>query len=132
MSQRTTLAAAAALACFLIGCLDEDESVGESESELSSVYTPFTGSSSSGSASLYDWHGYRTSYPAANEDFRAYSSSTTVECASTKSSRSHIDVTAGCLTAISSGGSVRGKIKPTVTARFAWSRCRSRAARRGR
>ena len=96
----------------------DDAAEGEVSSELSSTYTPFTGSSSSGTASLYDWHGYKTTYPATNENFRAYASGTTIECASAKTRRSHVDVTAGCLTASNVGGSVRGKITSTSDGAF--------------
>jgi hypothetical protein len=128
MSRITLLATSAiALAVSLIGCIEDqdatyeedDEQTGEASSELSSsVYTPFTGPSSSGPASTYVWKGYKTTYPAGNENFRAYDLPTTVECASSKSTRSHLDVTAGCLTAVNVGGDSRGKITPTSDGAF--------------
>lgn len=115
------------LAGSLIGCATDGEDMmdeagdetGEAASELGgSTYTPFTGSSSSGSASTYPWHGYRTTYPASNEDFRSYGLPSTVECSSSKSTRSHLDVTAGCLTAVAVGSYSRGKITSTSDGAF--------------
>ena len=90
----------------------------ETESELGATYTPFSGTSSTGTASTYPWQGYRTTYPSANEDFRAYGAPASVECSSTKSSRSHLDVTAGCLTAVTVGGYSRGQITSTSDGAF--------------
>ena len=54
----------------LVGCLETDD-VGELSSE-STIYTPFSGSSSSGSVSQYPWHGYKTTYPGGTEIGRAH------------------------------------------------------------
>lgn len=120
-------AAAVAVAVSLIGCATDEEmledelseeELGETESELGSTYTPFTGTSSTGSAVMYPWKGYRTTYPAAAEDFRSYGLPSTVECSSSKSTRSHLDVTAGCLTAVAVGSYSRGKITSTSDGAF--------------
>ena len=130
-----TFAGALALAVSLIACAadgettdagmtdeataDGDVAVSEAASELSSsVYTPFTGTSSTGSAATYGWKGYNTTYPSANEDFRGYTLPLTVECSSSKSARSHLDVTAGCLTAVAIGSYSRGKITSTTDGAF--------------
>jgi len=121
-----------ALVGSLIGCVDQegtdleseqidDEQTSETDSELSSgdTYTPFTGASvASGPASTYRWQGYQTSYPSQNEDFRGYALPSTVECSSSKSTRSHLDVTAGCLTATPIGSYSRGKITATSAGAF--------------
>src|SRR5215204_2642070 len=101
----------------LIGCVD-DESVDEGETTSELTYTPYSGTSSVGTAVTYTWKGYKTTYPAADENFRDYGLPTTVECASSKSARSHLDVTAGCLTAVSVGGYSRGKITSTTDGAF--------------
>ncbi len=83
----------------------------------SSVYTPFPGYGpvSTGTVSAYPWRG-PTSYPDTVEDFRAYGPSlpAQVECGSGKSARDHLDVTAGCLEAVSVGGDKRGQIRLTA------------------
>jgi hypothetical protein len=121
--------------CSLIGCATDefveagDEEIAdeamteETESEASctpssSVYVPFTGTSSTGAASQYPWQGHATSYPAALEDFRGYALPLTVECSSSKSTRSHLDVTSGCLTAVSVGAYSRGQITSTSSGAF--------------
>jgi hypothetical protein len=104
----------------LAGCV-----VGEGESEIldesqvvtcplggPGVYSPYGGAGTypSGPVAVLPWRG-RTldasqleSYPLGVEDFRGYSSTpTTVECASAKGRRSHLDVTAGCLEAVTTG-----------------------------
>jgi len=97
-----------------------DEAVSESASALagSTVYTPFTGTSTTGSAATYGWKGFNTTYPATSEDFRGYALPLTVECSSSKSTRSHLDVTAGCLTAVPVGSYSRGKITSTSDGAF--------------
>jgi len=111
------------LAISLIGCATDEEMTeaddeGVTDSELSSTYTPFMGSSSTGAASTYPWQGHNTSYPASDEDFRGYGLPHSVECASTKSLRSHLDVTAGCLTAVAVGSYSRGQITSTSDGAF--------------
>jgi hypothetical protein len=124
-----TLFGTMVMAVSLIGCVgdeglgteeeSETEEVSETVSELStSTYTPFTGTSAVGSAATYVWKGYNTTYPSADENFRGYSLPVTVECSSSKSTRSHLDVTAGCLTAVSVGGYSRGKITSTSDGAF--------------
>src|SRR5512138_870983 len=118
-------------AFLMVGCLSDeptddatdeiaDDAAAESEvtadltcSISSSTYTPFSGTSSTGSVSKYGWKGYNTTYPTGDEDFRTYGLPTTVECSSNKSQRSHLDVTAGCLTAVNVGGYSRGRITST-------------------
>jgi hypothetical protein len=124
--KRTTklFTGAMVLAISLIGCATDEEmseadEEGVTDSELSaSTYTPFAGSSSTGSASTYPWHGHNTSYPAGDEDFRGYGLPLSVECSSTKPLRSHLDVTAGCLTAVAVGGYSRGQITSTSDGAF--------------
>ncbi|MDQ3365349.1 MAG: DUF1080 domain-containing protein [Myxococcota bacterium] len=102
------------------------ERLGETSSELtcavsSSAYTPYVGGSSPvGTVALRPWRGYSTTYPAGNEDFRGYGSSlpAAVECGGTKTARSHLDVTAGCLTAVNVGDLTRGKITSTTDGAF--------------
>jgi hypothetical protein len=128
MTRSKTFGVAAVVAISLIGCateavmtdeeINEEEELGETSSELGSVYTPFSGTSSSGSATTYQWKGYKTTYPATNEDFRGYGLPATVECSSSKSTRSHLDVTAGCLTAVAVGSYSRGKITSTSDGAF--------------
>ncbi len=132
MKRTEQLFTAVVAAISLIGCAtdgegledetatSEDEDVtSEATSELgSSTYTPFTGTSTSGSAAAYPWQGYRTSYPSTTEDFRSYGLPSTVECSSSKSTRSHLDVTAGCLKAVSIGSYTRGQITSTSGGAF--------------
>ncbi|MBA3499410.1 MAG: hypothetical protein H0T65_03500 [Deltaproteobacteria bacterium] len=68
-----------------------------------SAYTPYTtGTHPTGSVLAMPWQGSSTTYPASNEDFRGYGAAmpTMVECSNNKNTRSHLDVTAGCLNAI--------------------------------
>lgn len=135
MKRSKTFAGVFAVAVSLIGCAtdgemteedttatdeaSDDAVTSEATAELgSSTYTPFSGSSSSGSASTYPWKGYKTSYPSANEDFRGYTAGVQVECSSSKSTRSHLDVTAGCLTAASISNYSRGQITSTSDGAF--------------
>ena len=65
-----------------------------------SAYTPYTTAAHpTGRVSAMPWHGAATTYPGSLEDFRDYNVSM-VECSNNKSTRSHLDVTAGCLNAI--------------------------------
>lgn len=123
--KRTSALAAIVLAGSLIGCatdddeLSFDETLGQTDAELATAaYTPFSGASSTGSAATYPWQGYNTSYPAGDEDFRGYALPLEVECSSTKSRRSHLDVTAGCLTAVAVGSYSRGEITSTSDGAF--------------
>jgi hypothetical protein len=90
----------------------------------SDVYTPFKnyGPVSTGTVAAYPWRG-PTSYPDSIEDFRTYSLPSQVECGSAKGARDHLDVTAGCLSAVSMGGDKRGQIQLTSVATIARSRC---------
>jgi hypothetical protein len=127
---RMTLLAASVLFAGAFGCVTDDEMIdeaglddgseeefGEEESELA-TYTPFTGTSTTGPASLYPWKGYRTTYPNGTEDMRGYALPSTVECSSSKSTRTHLDVTAGCLKAIAIGNYSRGQIQSTSDGAF--------------
>jgi hypothetical protein len=82
----------------------------------SDVYTPFVnyGPVSSGKVTSYPWNG-PAKYPETIEDFRAYGPTlpAVVECGADKSQRSHLDVTSGCLDAVSSGGDKVGRIRGT-------------------
>ena len=97
------------------GCvLDVDTSVDEEPSICASygpdVYSP------------YAQPGHYPSGPAAwrGEHFDEYTGlpATTVECAYNKSRRAHLDVTAGCLSAIAVGSYTRGRIMPTSDGSF--------------
>ncbi len=83
----------------------------------SDVYTPFAdyGPVSSGDVAQYPWRGVATTYPDTIEDFRGYGPTLPeqVECGSAKSVRDHLDVTAGCLTAVSASGDPAGQIHGT-------------------
>lgn len=80
------------------------------------VYSPFPGLGpvSTGTVSSYPWRG-PTTYPESVEDFRMYGPALPqqVECGGDKGVRDHVDVTAGCLTAVSHGGDKRGQIELT-------------------
>lgn len=81
------------------------------------VYTPFAhyGPVSSGNVARYPWRGVESTYPDSIEDFRAYGPALPdeVECGAAKSARDHLDVTAGCLTAVSASGDKAGQIHGT-------------------
>ncbi len=83
----------------------------------SDVYTPFASFSavSSGSVASLPWRGRSASYPDAIEDFRGYGPGmpAAVECGSNKSQRDHLDVTAGCLDAVTFGGDKVGQTHGT-------------------
>lgn len=87
------------------------------------VYTPYkanAGIASSGTVSSLPWRGKGTSYPDTIEDFRGYGPGlpTSVECGSDKNSRDHLDVTAGCLSAITADGGNVGEIHGTSDGYF--------------
>ena len=99
--------------------IEEIEEVSEASSELAAeVYSPFTGSSTTGSAGTYSWHGHATTYPAGMEDIRGYTLPSTIECSSNKSARSHLDVTSGCLKAVAIGSYSRGQIEESSSGAF--------------
>jgi hypothetical protein len=80
-----------------------------------SAYTPYTTAvHPTGKVSAMPWHGAATTYPASLEDFRGYSPSM-VECSNNKSTRSHLDVTAGCLNAVAD---THGQIVSTSAGAF--------------
>jgi len=82
----------------------------------SDVYTPYTsfGPVSAGDVTALPWRGPSVTYPDSVEDFRAYSLPSTVECGSDKDARDYLDVTAGCLSAVSSGGGKVGQTHGTT------------------
>lgn len=87
----------------------------------SDVYTPFPGSGPfpTGKVSTYPWRGPTTAYPNGMEDFSGYAAlPSSVECGGTRSLRSHLDVTAGCLEAVSNAGNAVGRVQGTSTGYF--------------
>jgi hypothetical protein len=84
----------------------------------SSVYTPYVnyGPVTTGSVASYAWRGKSSTYPDTIEDFRTYSTPATVECGSNKGTRDYLDVTAGCLGAVSAEGGIAGQIHGTSVA----------------
>lgn len=125
------MTAAALLCCAAAtGCLDVD---GEVETEVQSatscpldqpgLYSPYARDAfyPSGPVAELPWRGPTSSYPDGDEDFRGYSPlPLTVECASDKSRRAHLDVTAGCLeaVAVSDGRYLRGRVHTTSDGYF--------------
>src|SRR5688500_14956789 len=106
------------------GCVIDDE-----ESDVDNpitcgdpgAYTPYdTTALPSGDATALPWRGETASYPNGREAFDVYSASTSIECGSTKDRRSHLDVTAGCLTAVAMGDGAyhRAQVSLTDTAAF--------------
>jgi hypothetical protein len=81
----------------------------------SSIYTPFEnyGPVTTGKVSQYPWRGSGSTYPDTVEDFRSYSTPSTVECSSSKGTRNYLDVTSGCLGAVSAEGGIAGQIHGT-------------------
>ena len=80
-----------------------------------SAYTPYsTDVHPTGRVSALPWHGASTTYPGSLEDFRGYGLAM-VECSNAKSTRSHLDVTAGCLSAIAD---THGQISSTSAGAF--------------
>lgn len=82
--------------------------------DATGVYTPYPGTAEypTGSSSDHPWPG---------EDFEAYGPALpiSVECASTKSLRGHLEVTAGCLDAVQVSGTYdRGRIDATAAGAF--------------
>ncbi len=105
-----------AIVCALAGCVVEDTELEVTEEALvacgrTGAYTPYPGSAvyPTGPAELYPWRG---------EDFEAYAAGT-VECASTKARRPHLEVTAGCLDAATVAGRYRrGVVRATTDGAF--------------
>ena len=83
----------------------------------SDVYTPFPdlGPVSVGTPATRPWRGPMT-YPDSLEDFRLYGPTLPeqVECGSGKGARDHLDVTAGCLRAVTADGGKAGQIQLTA------------------
>jgi hypothetical protein len=83
----------------------------------SDVYSPFKnfGSVSTASVATLPWRGRAASYPDSIEDFRGYTTlpSAVVECSGNKNQRDYVDVTSGCLEAVSNNGEKVGRIKGT-------------------
>jgi hypothetical protein len=81
----------------------------------SGVYTPFEnyGPVTTGKVSQYPWRGQGSTYPDTVEDFRSYSTPSTVECSASKGTRNYLDVTSGCLSAVSAEGGIAGQIHGT-------------------
>lgn len=100
------------------GCLDDtDESLEGASTTCGAdhAYTPYARSAPSGSVVALPWLGETTSYPNGRESFDVYASGSTIECASDKDQRAHLDVTAGCLTAVTLGDGEyhRARVEPT-------------------
>lgn len=112
------LAAIAALggAVLAAGCLDVQPSATEQQAaascaEDSGTYTPYGAQAEpSGTAAELVWRGATGVYPDGIEDFRGYALPSAVECSSDKQQRTHLDVTAGCLTAVPIGAYSRGQV----------------------
>ena len=79
------------------------------------VYTPYVGSGPfpMGSVAAYPWRGPSSMYPDSVEDFRGYSLPDNVECGGTRGKRNYLEVTAGCLDAVSANGQGSGKVGMT-------------------
>lgn len=118
-----------ALTAFVLtlasACIDDGTETATEEDEQeascaasSSTYSPYAGYAPSGTVSEFPWQGHATSYPAGAEDFRGYSLPSAIECSSSKSKRSHLDVTAGCLNAVAVGSYSRAQIASTSGGAF--------------
>lgn len=79
------------------------------------VYTPFSGSGPfpNGTVKELPWRGPTATYPDGVENFRGYAPPVNVECGGTRSRRSYLDVTAGCLDAVASSTGTAGRITGT-------------------
>lgn len=86
-----------------------------SYSASQNVYTPYVGNGPfpMGSVAAYPWRGPSSTYPESVEDFRGYSLPDNVECGGTRAKRDYLEVTAGCLDAVSAGGQGAGKVGMT-------------------
>lgn len=109
----TALAICCLVAACDVGVVEDEAEVGETGQAAAScpldragVYSPYAteGSYPSGPVDALPWRGASGAYPDGVEDFRGYAPlPVTVECASDKHRRSHLDVTAGCLQAVATG-----------------------------
>lgn len=100
------------------GCLidDEPDTCGDPD-----AYTPYdTTLLPKGTVAELPWRGEGSSYPDGRETFDVYRAPSPIECGSTRDHRSHLDVTAGCLTAvaISNGLYQRGLVSLTDSGAF--------------
>lgn len=133
MRRATTALAATALTS--VACVGDDDLEAEADRRAATVclspgvYSPYAaaGSYPSGTVDELPWRGiYRGgdghAYPAGLEDFRGYGPTlpVTVECASAKGRRDHVDVTAGCLRAVRTGDGQykRGQVDATSDGYF--------------
>jgi hypothetical protein len=106
------------------GCIaDDDESGIDAPFSCGDpdAYTPYeTTVLPSGDTTALPWRGETASYPNGREAFDVYSTSSMIECGSTKDKRSYLDVTAGCLTGVTMGDGAyhRAQVSLTDTAAF--------------
>ncbi|MGE0549917.1 MAG: hypothetical protein AB7O24_01260 [Kofleriaceae bacterium] len=122
----TTFGAIAA--AMIAGCAVDDPDYEETQRALSCsphAYTPYDadgGRYPSGTVAHYPWRGPVKTYPSGVEDFRGYGTSLpkTIECGDTKHARAHLDVTAGCLSVVTTGNGeyTRGQIQPIPDGSF--------------
>jgi hypothetical protein len=85
------------------------------------AYTPYaTTELPTGDVTALPWRGKTSSYPSGLEAFDVYATGTSIECGSTKATRTYLDVTSGCLTALelSSGAYHRAQVTLTDSAAF--------------
>jgi hypothetical protein len=100
------------------GCVDDAEQSSvdtpATACGAADAYTPYrTGSFSSGAVTDLPWYGATSSYPDGRETFETYSQ--TIECSSDKARLSHLDVTAGCLMAVTTGEGVYHRARVDLT-----------------
>jgi len=114
--------------CAAAGCLEMDGEMETAVQAASScpldqpgVYSPYARDDDypSGPVAELPWRGASSGYPDGTEDFRGYDPlPITVECASDKDRRSHLDVTAGCLEAVAVSRYQRGRVHTTSDGYF--------------
>lgn len=112
--------ALALVASLSAGCLSDDESRGTTCGDPD-AYSPYeTTLLPSGDVVALPWRGETGAYPNGREAFDVYGATSSIECGSTKDKRSHLDVTAGCLTAVALGDGAyhRAQVTLTETAAF--------------
>jgi hypothetical protein len=102
------------------GCVDdevEDDSVGRTAlCGAADAYTPYPGGAYlSGTVAELPWRGESSAYPDGVEKFEHYATDSTIECANDKDKRSHLDVTAGCMTAIALSNGVYRRARVELT-----------------